>query len=613
MARFSVPKSPKRNAIILNNFVGADFTNDPSSVSQYQVTECENMIRDVPGKMRKCMGYHVLQKYNGKINGFHKFTANEGVLHAGTCLYWHDDIIYFNLANEKSRSWKCGDNLMIVDGKELIAFDGTDAVPASEIAYVPTVTISKNPSGGGTSYEDLNLIQPGFTELFLGTANDTDYRLTFANLDKKVPLVYVMDQNGAWQEQEYGVDFDVDYDSGVIEFTTAPGVSPISGEDNVKITAYRTVEGYADRINKCTIGAQYGINGNKDRLFLSGNPEYLNYDWFCQQNDPTYWPDLNYSVIGSHRSKIMGYSILNNYLATHKDEAEEDQTIVLRAGELSNDRVIFKVVNSLQAESAIAVDSFAYLKTEPVFLTRQGIHAVTTPDSGEKYSQNRSFYLDGKLLDEPNLEDAVCCVHNDMYWLCLNGVAYILDGLQQLRTDASEPYSTRQYAGFYRTNLPARTIWTDDNSIYFGTENGEVCAFYTDKYNEESYYDNGVEVKAYFITPDFSGNAFYRNKTFRYLAVRLENLATSSCKIEALKNGVWVTIKDGDWAATKLIFSQTDFGEFSFVPYKAQRILASKMRLKKLDSTKFRISNVKAEPFEVYDIGLEFTENNNIK
>lgn len=613
MARLSVPKSPARNSIILNNFVGADFTNDPSSVSQYQVTECENMIRDVPGKMRKCMGYHSIGHYNGRINGFHKVNASEGIIHAGKSLYWHDDIIYFNMADEKSRSWKCGDNLMIADGQELIVFDGTDAVPASEIAYVPIVTISKNPSGGGTSYEDLNLIQPGFTELFLGTENDTEYRLTFGNLDKKEPLVYVMDQYGAWEEKECGVDFTVDYEHGLIEFTEAPGLSPISGEDNVKITAYRTVEGYADRINRCTIGAQYGINGNKDRLFLSGNPDYVNYDWFCQQNDPTYWPDLNYSVIGSHRSRIMGYSILNNYLATHKDEEEEDQTIVLRAGELSNDRVIFKVVNSLQAESAIAVDSFAYLKTEPVFLTRQGIHAVTTPDSGEKYSQNRSFYLDGKLLDEPNLENAVSCVHNDMYWLCLNGVAYILDGLQQLRTDPSEPYSTRQYAGFYRTNLPARTIWTDDNSIYFGTENGEICAFYTDKYNEESYYDNGTAVKAWFITPDFSGAAFYKNKTFRYIAVRLENLATSSCKLEALKNGVWVTIKVGEWAATKLIFSQTDFEDFSFVPYKAQRIVASKMRLKKLDSTKFRISNVKAEPFEVFDIGLEYTDNNNIK
>lgn len=613
MARFSVPKSPAKNSVILNNFVGADFTNDPSSVSQYQVTECENMIRDVPGKMRKCMGYHSVGKYNGRINGFHKFTASKGVLHAGTCLYWNNDIIYFNMADEKSRSWKCGDNLIIADGSELLSFDGTDAVPVSEIAYIPTVTISKNPSGGGTSYEDLNLLQPGFTELFLGTADDTEYRLTFGNLDKKEPLVYVMDQYGSWEEKECDVDYTVDYEYGLIEFTSPPGVSPISGEDNVKITAYRTVDGYADRINKCNIGAQYGVNGAKDRLFLSGNPEYLNYDWFCHQNNPTYWPDLNYSVIGSHRSKIMGYSILNNYLATHKDEAEEDQTIVLRAGELSNDRVIFKIVNSLQAESAIAVDSFAYLKTEPVFLTRQGIHAVTTPDSGEKYSQNRSFFLDGKLLDEQNMEDAVCVVHNDMYWLCLNGVAYILDGLQQLRTDPSEPYSTRQYAGFYRTNLPARTIWTDNNSIYFGTENGDVCAFYTDKDRGDSYYDNGVPIKAWFITPNFSGNAFYKNKTFRYLAIRLKCAISTSCKVEADKNGAWVTIKNVDFETAGFAFSQIQFSKFSFSPYKPEKVIASKIRLKKLDMTRFRMTNDKAEPFEIYDIGFEFTENNNIK
>lgn len=613
MARFTVPKSPARNAVVLNTFVGADFTNDPSSVGQQQCPECENMIRDVPGKMRKCMGYHTVKQYAGRVNGFHKVNATEGITHAGTNLYWHDDAIYFNMADEKSRSWKIGDNLMIADGKELILFDGVNANPASEFAYIPTVAISKNPSGGGTSYEDLNLIQSGFTELFLGTADDTEYHLTFANLDKKPPIVYIMDGNGAWQEQEIDTDYTVDYEHGLIEFADPPGVSPITGEDNVKITAYRTVEGYADRINKCTIGALYGINGNKDRLFLAGNPDFPNYDWFCQQNDTSYWPDLNYSVIGSNRSAIMGYSILNNYLATHKDENEQDQTIVLRSGELSNDRVIFKVVNSLQAESAIAVDSFAYLKTEPVFLTRQGIHAVTTPDSGEKYSQNRSFYLDGKLLDENNLEKAVCCVHNDMYWLCLNGVAYILDGLQQLRTDPSEPYSTRQYAGFYRTNLPARVIWTDDNSIYFGTEDGRVCAFYTSVFEAESYYDEDKPVKAHFETPELSGNFFYKNKTFRYLAIRLQDLASTSCKIEANKNGVWVTIKDALRSTDFFRFSTMKFSELSFLPYQSQKIIASKLRLKKLDKTMFRFSNNNAEPFEVLDIGLEFTENNNKK
>ena len=613
MARFSVPKSPARNVLVLNNFMGVDFTNNPSAVSQYQSPDCVNMIRDVPGKMRKCMGYHTIATYEGRINGFHKYDAENGIIHAGKHLYWNNDIIYFNMADEKSRSWKCGEKLVIADGQELIIFDGTDAYPASENAYIPTITISKNPSGGGTTYENLNLLQPGFKELFHGTADDTEYRLTFANLDKKPPIVQVMDENGEWQTLEADADYTVDYDHGIIYFTDAPGVSPITGEDNVSVTAYRTVEGYADRVNHCNIGVQYGLNGAKDRLFLAGNTEYCNYDWFCQQDDPSYWPDLNYSVIGNNRSAIIGYSILNNYLATHKDENDDDKTIVLRNGEINNDIVFFRVVNSLQAESAIAVDSFAYLKTEPVFLTRQGIHAVTTPDSGEKYSQNRSFYLDGKLLEENDLENAVAVVHNDMYWLCLNGVAYILDGLQQMRTDASEPYSTRQYAGFYRTNIPARVIWEDDNALYFGTKDGDVCAFYTDIFAAESYRDNGVPVEAYFETPEVFGNYFYKNKTFRYIALKILDVVNTSVKIEANKNGIWQTIKEVDIKVENMRFSQITFSDFNFLPYQAHKIIAAKLRLKKLDRTKFRFSNSKAEPFEVYDCGLEYTENGNKK
>ena len=612
MAQFKVPKSPVRNMLVLDNFMGVDFTNNPSAVSKNQCTDIENMIRDVPGKMRKCMGYHAIKTYTGRINGFHKYNGTEGIIHAGTHLYWKDDIIHFNMADEKSRSWKCDDKLIIADGSELIAFDGTDAVPVSEIAYVPTVTISKNPSGGGTKYEDFNLLQNGFTEQFLGTADDTEYYMSVGFLDHAEPKVQKLTQYG-WVELECGVDFTVDYDWGKITFTTAPGVSPVTGEDNVIITAYKTIEGYADRINKCKIGIQYGVNGHKDRLFLAGNPDFVNYDWFCQMNDVTYWPDTNYSVVGSNRSAIIGYSIINNYLATHKDENESIQTIVLRSGEITDDIVYFKVVNNLQAESAIAIDSFAYLKTEPVYLTRRGIHAVTTPDSGEKYSQNRSFYLDGRLLNEPNLKDAVCAVHNDMYWLCVNGVAYILDGLQQLRTDPSEPYSTRQYAGFYRTNLPARVIWEDDNKLFFGTEDGKVCAFHTEVYDQESYYDEDTPVAAWFETPDLSGNVFYKNKTFRYLAIRFSNLASSGVKIEANKNGVWVVIKDYLTVPTRLIFSQTCFSQFSFAPYRPQKVISSKMRLKKVDKTRFRFSSDKAEAFEIYDIGLEFTENNNIK
>ena len=159
-------------------------------------------------------------------------------------------------------------------------------------------------------------------------------------------------------------DYTVDLETGVITFTTAPGLSPVTGEDNVRITAYRTVEGYADKINKCTIGILYGANGGHDRLFLSGNPDYINYDWFSGQYDPTYFTDTSYSMLGSSSSAIMGYSVINGYLATHKDFHEKDQNIILRQGDLVDNKPVFRIVNTLQGAGAVAKYSFAYLETE---------------------------------------------------------------------------------------------------------------------------------------------------------------------------------------------------------------------------------------------------------
>jgi hypothetical protein len=42
-------------------------------------------------------------------------------------------------------------------------------------------------------------------------------------------------------------------------------------------------------------------------------------------------------------------------------------------------------------------------------------------------------------------------------------------------------------------------------------------------------------------------------------------------------------------------------------------MVISKLRLKKLEKTRFRFSNSEAEPFQVFDIGIEFTESGNKK
>lgn len=614
---FKIPSSPARSNVTISNFLGVDFTNSPANVDENKSPNAVNMIRDVPGKVRKCMGYHTIKTYTGKkINGSHKLlgTANR-LIHAGANFYSGDTSLYSTANDVISKSWQFNDKLYIIDGKALLVYDGSTVAPATSTAYIPTVTISKDPSGGGTQYEDLNLLQPGFIETFLGTASVTAYQLTFSGLDATAVKVEVMDSNGDFVTKTVTTDYTVDRTNGIINFLTAPGVSPLTGEDNVKITAYRTVSGYADRINKCSVGTLFGVNGAQDRLFLSGNPDFINYDWYSQQYDPGYFPDTGYSVMGSDRSAIVGYSIISNYLATHKDEMETDQSIILRQGDLVDNSPAFKIINTLQGAGSIAKHSFSYLSTEPLFLTRSGVYAVTAQDiTGEKYAQNRSFFINGRLLDEENLENAVAFTFDDMYWLCINGVAYILDGLQPMQTDKSMPYATRQYAGFYRTNLPATSLWEDSGIMYFGTIDGKICECYKDPFSQLSYNDDGVAIEAYWETPDLDGQLFYKNKTFRFMAVRLQSAIATSLKIFVQKRGIWSFVKEESKKTRYFAFQYLVFPKLSFSNDTTQKIISTKLRVKKIDKARFRLLNDELnEPFGIFDIAFEFVESGNFK
>ena len=899
---FSVPASPRRSILTIDEFLGADFTNSPASADINKSPNCINMIRDVPGKVRKCMGYETVEEYDeasylkfkmfnktytmndmeppsglpsyiqvvitgqdlynpnlfgikysfwnivpgsetfhreykldedmylplqselediynsdewseqygsfrriksayiemeetvsspyltglefdiylndgiyelwylirfeqpeegsideyqsrfmiscfnakkdisddNKVNGFHKLrTDDEGLLHVGTYMIHDGTILYDNANDARSKSWEFDEHLYILDGKQLLKFGYTEPTSdtkfsedkstnlvvkddevtlilkrypkkgyslkitssttnspngkfavskdkrtitytdklstvgqyityscqwkykktssssatngsisnhhlrcisdekyfsvdsVSDDAYVPIFDISRDPDGTHSDFhEDLNLLTPWFEEDFLGQANVKDYHLTFDNLDEVEPIVEVMDSNGEFQEKIYGSEYTVNYETGVITFVVAPGESPSEGHDNVKIRACKTFEGYQDRINKCTVGALYGVNGSLDSLFLSGNPDYLNYDWHSKANEPTYFKDTAYATLGSSSSAIVGYSIINNYLAAHKDRYERDQNIILREGDLVDNQPAFRIINTLQGAGAVAPFSFAYLATEPLFLTEQGIYAVTAQDiTGEKYAQDRSFFLNGRLLQEENLKDAYAITYNDMYLLCINDVVYILDGLQPIRTDRAEPYATRQYAGFYRTNVPARVMWEDGGRLFFGTDDGKVCRFFNDKYSNESYNDNGEVIEANWETPDIIGKVFFKNKTLRHIAIKLDSSISTSVNIYVMNRGLynfvktegrlrelWDFVGTDNTRARFLSFANLIFSRFTFSNDQTQHTLPTKVRVKKVDKFRLKLTNDQLnEPFGLFDIGFEYVESGNYK
>lgn len=662
--QFDVPDSPTIHVYQNNDFLGCDFTSDASTVEDTKSPNCVNMIRSVPGKVRKRMGYHKVIDYRETINGVHKFIANDTILvHAGNKIYnfralngkdWivgDNEIVDYNednivllsglpdsicsdMANHRSVSYELNNLLIILDGTSIHYFDGENIGLLADIAYIPTLYVGLNPDGSsptGTAdqYESINLIQPAWIEQFTVDSShtaDTTFQLSRENLDATQVKAWILDDEGDWIEKTEGVDFSVDRTLGTVTFVTAPGLSPALPSDNVKIQAYRTPEGYADQINHCTIGALFGVGGANDRLFLSGNSDKgkdsegnyfnrYNWDWHSEIYDPTYFADDSYSKLGSDATPIMGYSIISNYLATHKGGNEQSQSILLREGDLVDNVPTFKLVNTLQGTGAVARYTFSYLETEPLFLTNLGVYAVTAQDiTGEKYAQNRSYYLDGNLLDEENLENAFAYVYKDFYLLCVNDHVYILDGLQPIRTDKSQPYATRQYVGFYWENVPATCFFEVNDELYFGSSSGKIYKFYTDETDPYSYNDDGEIIHAVWETADIAEQLFYKNKTYRYLALRCMPEAISSVEIWGQRHGLWEKIKEDSTTLKFFSFSNLMFPKLSFSTDTTSKVSSTKVRLKKLDHVRFRFINEKLnEPLAINDFALEYTQNGNHK
>lgn len=638
MVRFAATTPKSKSVVNVDSFVGIDYTSQPDNVKPNMSPHAPNMIRDVPGKVRKSMGWYVEKTLDGKINGCHRRRGDEvPLIHAGTKIYRGTDVLYSAAADHHSESFQFESKLYFIDGANLLVYDGTEIQPVTgqwtsgdDVATIPTLYIAEAPAGGGTEYQALNLMQPKWYELYAGTATDKAYHLTFTGLDTDfTPQAWLLNTSGDWVET---TAFTVDYENGIITFTTAPGVSPVTGEDNVKILAKRTVDGYADRVNKCTVGIQFGVNGATDRLFLSGNPElkFLNYDWHSDQYDPTYFPDTGYAEIGSSASAVMGYAIVSNYLAAFKDDYETDRNVVIRKGDLVNSEPAFPIVNTLQGPGCAAKYSFAYLGVEPLLLTKSGIFAVTTSDiSGERFAHTRSYYINTVLTQEQNLDTAVALVHDDMYWLFLNGNVWMLDDRQyQYPTYTSSTgntiYSNRQLSCFNRLNVPAVCAWDDDGVVCFGTSDGRVCRFHTEKdaltsYTDGGHWDgetwvSGDAINACWDTPDLTGRYFYKNKSFKYLAVKLSPAVATSVALYDMKNGIWNLIKNITNKARYFSYANLCYSKLCYSNDQTSRTLHARIRIRKVDKCRFRFENAaEDEPFGLLSYAMEFIENGNYK
>ncbi|MEG1620668.1 MAG: hypothetical protein RR322_02030 [Oscillospiraceae bacterium] len=628
----NIPSAPTKQYKI-ESFRGADLTTEAANVNSSRSPQCPNMIRETGGKVRKWIGYKTTKKYSGRINAVHEYLLDKTytLIHAGKNIYLKgepDTLLYEQANDEKSISFQVDKRLYILDGLKMLAFgefDNPDFVaggtePAKklavkkveDIAYVPTILISRNPSGGGTPFEPINLISKKRSEHFLADGSNKVYQLSANEIDVDEVVCEKIDGNGGKVKLKENTDFTVERKSGKVTFNIVPPKPTISGQDNVFITYSKTVKGYAERINKCNIGILYGIGGSRDRLFVTGSDEFKNRDYYSQLNDPTYFGDLWYCVMGQDNSKIIGYSVVSDKLAAHLDKSADDTNIILRKGEILQGEAFFLLAGALQGVGAVSSRSFAVLEGEPLFLSNEGIFAVTPSDIlGERYSQLRSYYLNGLLLKQ-NLKTAYAVAYDGFYMLAVGEYIFALDSTQYARED-TKPFSHRQYEGYYRTGINARVLFINGKNLCFGTEDGRICEFYTDYGDINNFNDDGKAINANWLTPEIIGQSFYKEKTFKRISIYLGASVATGTRIWGLYDGLKELLIDYNANARFFDFSFLNFCKFTFKTDRTPQVIGGKrdgkIKISRQQGMSFLFENdVINEPFGLYSASAEFIE-----
>ena len=568
--KFNIPQSPTRREIILGDFAGVDFTS-----AKADTRRCSNgyNFTNNNGVIEKRNGYKVLAWLgnDANINGVWNVdtTTDEFfVVHCGTKLYEMKtdfssyQVVLEGMKDTISNGEIIGGKLLIVDGKRAVVYDplvDTDRVKyLDQMGYIPITQISRFPNGTmSQSFESPNQIQNKRINMFLSNDTDTEYQLDATGL-VSVDLVEVMDMNGNWQKR---TDFTVDLINGKVIFTSPIGNPPVDGRDSVRITF--SVKTDLTLINKCTIMTAYGYNGSNNRVFLSGNDEYSNMIMYSHFNDITYMPVENIMRIGMITAPVTGFSKLNSgQLAVLKDVSDTDSTIFILGSAMYNGVEAFPILDSHRSEGNIGRNAQDNLINEPFILTRNGIFAVNTGElSEEKFTQHRSYYIDGKLLKESNLKNAVGITNQGKYYLAINDNVYVADS--RFRSIAENSRLTNfQYEWYYWTGLPVRVWFKWEGKLYFGDKSGNICTF-RDNDDTDRFLDIDTPVQSLWTSTMLNLGTITYKKNIRRVSIGTSNDSELV---------VGYVLKSGEKEVLDRIFANVDFPKVASIRKKAKKL-----------------------------------------
>lgn len=556
MRSYEFPYPETEQQTVVSRFGGIDCRTHPTKVSLSRSPDMQNMICDQNDFLVKRTGWRTQAQFDAPIYGL--FAMPDGVgcaVHAGAKLYFRTQDgtqteLCADMNEAFSQSFTMKGVLYLMDGKTYRAVRKSskntawEAVSVSGTAYVPTTTISAAPTGGGTSYEAVNLLTPKRINTFIGDGTATQFKVDATDLDETAVTAEV---NGSAVTVSA-----VNRSTGLVTLAAAPANG--NGLANVSIAFAKTVSGYADKINKCRFAGLYG-GKNDTRVFLSGNPDEPDCDWQSGLYDPTYFPDTGYTRMGTDASAIVGYLKQYESQVVVKSGGAQEATSYLRTYMMADDgSALYPLKQGAQGEGAISSRCFAVLNDLPLYLSARGVQGVYgTAVTEQRTIRSVSDAIVPKLSQETDLQSACAVVFEGKYYLAVNGHIYVADG--SLTEENGDP------AWFFWVNVPAQCLAVLNGQLWFGTADGRLCRFAKSE-EEHAYLDDMAAIAAYWRTPTLPLSDWSRFKTVRDVIPTLMPHSRSGATVQyENENGAQLALSRN---MDLFSFRTLDFSRFSF-------------------------------------------------
>ena len=428
-----------------SGFRGVDFSNRKDEIALTRSPDALNVWKNYKSNNGKCIetrpDIELLEEYSDAIFGLFFYEVNgtkHRIVHSGTKLYKDKQVIYSKMAENKSVFFIMNNILYIMDGTQYLRYNGTDLKEVE--GYIPEVSISRSPSGGGVAFEDINLLTEVRKNSFCSDGASKEYILGVreitedenGNLDKDYPIrVWV-------NNEEVLKGFKFVPDSGKVVFDEAPPEPLTPGADNVTIQFKVTNKEFRSRIEKCTL-----VEIFDNRVFFSGNPEHPNFIYFCNRENPEFIGTMDFTTDGTTDSKIMSLVSNNNAIWTMKEPGQNNTTIFYHNPSVEIDAKGYenKAYPSVHSSISTGCATTGINFNDTIcFFSDRGLEAISGDITTEQALKHASSLIDNKLLNEDKYKDMMLQEWEGYLLVIVGNKIYLADSRAMVTINGDTEY-----------------------------------------------------------------------------------------------------------------------------------------------------------------------------